>query len=138
MRKILIMGLPGAGKTTLALALAPKLLAVHFNGDAVREALNRDLGFSPEDRQEQARRMGWLADQVVKAGHFAVADFVCPTESSRNAFQAEGKAFVVWVDRIKTSRFADTNRLFEPPARYDIRVSSSGTPKNGPSALRER
>jgi adenylylsulfate kinase-like enzyme len=55
-RKILITGLPGAGKTTLANALAPLLNAVVFNSDAVRANLSRDLGFSHEDRVEHARR----------------------------------------------------------------------------------
>ena len=67
-RKILIMGLPGAGKTTLAKVLAPRLNAVHFNADDVRREINKDLGFAPADRIEQARRMGWLCDQVVKTG----------------------------------------------------------------------
>jgi adenylylsulfate kinase-like enzyme len=58
MRKILIMGLPGAGKTTLANALAPLLNAVVFNADAVRANLSRDLGFTHSDRVEHARRMG--------------------------------------------------------------------------------
>ena len=125
-RKILIMGLPGAGKTTLNRHLAPRLNAVQFNGDAVRASFCRDLGFSPEDRIEQARRMGWLCDQVVAAGGVAIADFVCPTREARRTF---GPAFVVWVDRIKVSRFEDTNRLFEPPTEYDLRVTSEGTPQ---------
>jgi adenylylsulfate kinase-like enzyme len=66
-RKILIMGLPGSGKTTLAAALAPLLNAVVFNADAVRANLSRDLGFSHEDRVEHARRMGWMCDRVVEA-----------------------------------------------------------------------
>ena len=65
-RKILIMGLPGSGKTTLTRELAPLINAVIFNADEVRANLNRDLGFSIEDRIEQARRMGWLCDQVAK------------------------------------------------------------------------
>src|SRR5262245_4414272 len=59
-------GLPGAGKTTLATILARRLNAVHFNADSVRAEINKGLGFSHEDRIEQARRMGWLWDQVVK------------------------------------------------------------------------
>jgi adenylylsulfate kinase len=126
-QKILIMGLPGAGKTTLACALAPRLKAVHFNADAVRANISRDLGFSHEDRIEQARRMGWICDQVVAAGHTAIADFVCPTPETRRAFGDD--AFVVWIDRIKESRFADTNHLFQPPIDYDVRVTSEGSPE---------
>src|SRR5687767_3848567 len=108
------MGLPGAGKTTLAMALKPLLAAVHFNADEIRANVNRDLGFTPADRTEQARRMGWLCDRVVDAGGYAIADFVCPTPEARDAF---GEAFIVWVDRIKEGRFADTNKLFTPPER---------------------
>ena len=126
-RKILIMGLPGAGKTTLATALAPQLGAVHFNADEVRKHINKDLGFSEADRIEQARRMGWLCDQVVKAGGYAIADFICPTPEARNAFLEGGPAFIVWVDRIKKGVFEDTNRLFVPPSHYDVRVAPEGS-----------
>ncbi|WP_423906930.1 adenylyl-sulfate kinase [Candidatus Spongiihabitans sp.] len=61
-QKILIMGLPGAGKTSLAKELAPLLNAVHFNADVVRKNINSDLGFSNKDRIEQARRMGWMCE----------------------------------------------------------------------------
>jgi cytidyltransferase-like protein len=126
MPKILIMGLPGAGKTTLATALAPLLNAVVFNADAVRSNISRDLGFGHDDRIEHARRMGWLCDRVVEAGGTVIADFVCPTEETRAAF---GEAFTIWLDRINTSRFEDTNRMFVPPSRVDIRVSAEGSPE---------
>ena len=126
-RKILIMGLPGAGKTTLAIGVAQRLNAVHFNADEVRRHINRDLGFSAADRIEQARRMGWLCDQVVKTGGFAVADFICPTPEARAAFEAEGEAFIVFVDRISESRFEDTNKLFVRPEQFDIRITPEGT-----------
>jgi cytidyltransferase-like protein len=126
MRKILIMGLPGAGKTTLATALAPLLNAVIFNADAVRANLSRDLGFSHEDRVEHARRMGWMCDRVVEAGGTVIADFICPTEDTRRAF---GEAFTIFVDRISAGRFEDTNRMFVPPASVDLRVAPEGTPQ---------
>ena len=125
-RKILIMGLPGAGKTTLAVALAPLLNAVIFNADAVRANLSRDLGFSHQDRVEHARRMGWMCDRVVEAGGTVIADFICPTPDTRAAF---GDAFVIWVDRIDTGRFEDTNRMFVAPDRIDLRVAADGAPQ---------
>jgi len=124
MRKILIMGLPGAGKTTLATTLAPLLNAVVFNADAVRANISRDLGFGHDDRVEHARRMGWICDRVAEAGGTVVADFICPTEETRAAF---GDAFTIWLDRISVSRFEDTNRMFVPPKRFDLRVSAEGT-----------
>jgi len=125
-RKILIMGLPGAGKTTLANALAPLLNAVVFNADAVRANLSRDLGFSHEDRVEHARRMGWMCDRIVEAGGTVIADFICPTLETREAF---GEAFTIWLDRIEVGRFEDTNRMFVRPEHYDMRVTAEGSPQ---------
>ena len=117
--KILICGLPGNGKTTLATALARELSCVHFNADEIRKEINKDLGFSVADRIEQARRMGVLCDIASRYGAHVIADFVCPTPETREAF---GAHFIVWVDRIKKSRFEDTNKLFVPPVDYDMLV----------------
>jgi predicted ABC-type ATPase len=125
-RKILVMGLPGAGKTTLANALAPMLNAIVFNADAVRANLSRDLSFSHQDRVEHARRMGWMCDRVAEAGATVIADFICPTPETRAAF---GEAFTIWLDRIEAGRFADTNRMFVQPERFDLRVEAQGPPE---------
>lgn len=122
--KILVMGLPNAGKTALATQLAKRLRAVHFNADAVRANLNKDLGFSIEDRIEQARRMGFLCDTVSQAGYIAIADFVCPTKETREAF---GDAYIIWVNRITEGRFADTNALFENPTTVNITIPAGLT-----------
>ena len=117
--KILIMGLPSSGKTTLATALARELSCVHFNADEIRKEINKDLGFSVADRIEQARRMGVLCNIASRYGAHVIADFVCPTPETRKAF---GAHFTVWVDRIKEGPFEDTNKLFVPPENHDVRV----------------
>lgn len=124
-KKILILGLPGAGKTTLAEHLVPMLDAVWFNADDVREKITYHLGFSKEDRLQQAKTMRWLTDRVVEAGHYTVVDFVCPTPATREAFKWDD-AFVIWVDRIEAGRFEDTNQLFVKPDHYDVRVINDG------------
>ena len=64
-----------------------------------------------------------------RGGGYAIADFICPTHAARKAFVGETDAFVVWVDRIKSGRFEDTNRMFEAPGRFDLRVTPEGTPE---------
>ena len=118
-RKILIMGLPGAGKTTLANALAPRLNAVVFNADAVRANLSRDLGFGHEDRVEHARRMGWMCDRVVEAGGTVIADFICPTPYTR-APSATPSPFGSTASTPAASR--TPTGCLSAPERFDLRV----------------
>jgi len=118
---IQIIGLPGSGKTALATALKERINAIHLNADEVRSTVNSDLGFTAEDRIEQARRMGEMARLIANQGVAPViVDFVCPTKETREAF---GPAdVVVWVDRIKQGRFEDTNKMWQDPERFDIRI----------------
>ena len=120
MKIILVMGLPGAGKTTLADELAPKLNAKRLNADQVRKAAN-DWDFSEEGRKRQAKRMADFALELKNQGNYVIADFICPTQEARNLFPAD---FVIWVDTIKEGRFDDTNQMFVKPEKYDFHVTS--------------
>ena len=120
MKIILIMGLPGAGKTTLAETLAPMINAKRLNADEVRKAAN-DWDFSPEGRTRQAKRMAEFALKLKNEGNYVVADFICPTPEARKLFPAD---YVVWVDTIKEGRFEDTNQMFVKPEKYNFHVTS--------------
>jgi adenylate kinase family enzyme len=120
---IQIIGLPGSGKTFLAQELAQRINAIHLNADEVRSDLNKDLGFSKEDRIEQARRLGALSRLLARQGHHVVVDFVNPTNETRESFGKPDK--VIWMDRIRESRFADTNALWEVPTDVDLRFNET-------------
>lgn len=119
---ILIMGLPGSGKTTLAKALASKTNSIHINADEVRADLSSDLLFTPEDRIEQARRMGAIARLLFNQGHTVIVDFVCPTQQTRDAFGGAHKR--IWVNRIEKSVYEDTNSMWENPQKYDLKFNN--------------
>ena len=114
------MGLPGAGKTTLANELGPLLNAKRLNADEVRKEAN-DWDFSEEGRKRQAKRMAEAAIKLKNEGNYVIADFICPTPEARSLFPAD---FVIWVDTIKEGRFDDTNQMFVKPEKYDFHVTS--------------
>ena len=114
------MGLPGAGKTTLADELAPMLNAKRLNADEVRKAAN-DWDFSEEGRTRQAKRMADFALKLKSEGNYVIADFICPTPEARRLFPAD---YIIWVDTIKKGRFDDTNQMFVKPEKYDFKVTS--------------
>ena len=117
--KILIMGLPGSGKTTLAKLLVPIYNAVWLNADEVRKQCD-DWDFSDEGRKRQALRMWSMAEEAVDNNRVVIADFVCPTQHTRAQFKAD---YTIWMDTIKEGRFEDTNKMFESPTAYDFKVT---------------
>jgi len=120
MKIILIMGLPGSGKTTLANELAPLLNAKRLNADEVRKEAN-DWDFSEEGRKRQSKRMADFAIKLRSEENFVVADFICPTPEARQLFPAD---YVIWVDTIKEGRFDDTNKMFIKPDKFDFHVTT--------------
>ena len=124
-KKILIMGLPGSGKTTLAEKLVPLLKAEWLNADRVREEY-KDWDFSNEGRLRQAKRLADKAQIFKLNNKNVVVDFVCPTPETRKEFDAD---YTVWIDTIKKSKFEDTNKVFIPPEHYDFRVSTQDAEK---------
>ena len=125
MKIILIMGLPGSGKTTLASELAPLINAIRINADEVRKEAN-DWDFSENGRKRQAKRMSDLAQKKKKEGNYVIADFICPTPAARSLFPAD---YIVWVDTIKKGRFDDTNAMFVKPEKFDFHVTTQNAKK---------
>jgi DNA polymerase III delta prime subunit len=150
-QRILIMGLPGSGKTTLAQALktyleengdlykinpnrllnyegipSPNMLKVGvdwFNADDVRKKFN-DWDFSKEGRIRQSLRM--LQFSLECAGEYVICDFVAPLVEMRNNFKAD---WTIWVDTIREGRYADTNAAFVEPEVYDFRITEQNAEK---------
>jgi len=120
MKIILIMGLPGAGKTTLANELATLIKTKRLNADEVRRAAN-DWDFSEEGRKRQAKRMSDSAVKLKSEGNNVIADFICPTPEARSLFPAD---YTIWIDTIKKGRFDDTNAMFVKPENYDFHVTT--------------
>ena len=120
MKIILVMGLPGAGKTTLANELAKLIECKRLNADEIRKAAN-DWDFSEEGRKRQAKRMSDSALKIKKEGNNVIADFICPTPEARELFPAD---YIIWVDTIREGRFEDTNQMFVKPEKFNFHVTT--------------
>ena len=127
------MGLPGAGKTTLADEIAPLINAKRLNADEVRKAAD-DWDFSADGRVRQAKRMAEFAMKIKNEGHYVIADFIAPTPEARKLFPAD---FTIWVDTIKKGRFEDTNQMFVEPENFDFKVTTQDAKKWAPKIVEE-
>ena len=114
------MGLPGAGKTTLANELAKLIKSKRLNADEIRRDAN-DWDFSEEGRTRQSKRMAEVALKLKNEGNNVIADFICPTPEARKLFPAD---YIVWVDTIQKGRFEDTNQMFVKPEKFDFHVTT--------------
>ena len=133
MKIILVMGLPGAGKTTLANEIAPLINAKRLNADEVRKAAD-DWDFSSDGRVRQAKRMAEFSTKIKNEGHYVIADFIAPTPEARKLFPAD---FTIWVDTIKKGRFEDTNQMFVEPENFDFKVTTKDAKNWAPKIVEE-
>ena len=127
------MGLPGAGKTTLANEIAHHLNAKRLNADEVRKVAD-DWDFSEEGRVRQAKRMADFALKLKAESNYVIADFIAPTPEARGFFPAD---FIIWVDTIKKGRFEDTNQMFVNPKKFDYHVKTQDAKKWAPLIIEE-
>lgn len=118
--KILIMGLPGAGKTHLALRLHVHLNCAWYNADQVRKMAN-DWDFSDAGRRRQSERMNMIATFEATRARTVICDFVCPTGETRKTFNAD---ITIWMDTIEEGRYDNTNKIFEKPNGVDYHIKS--------------
>ena len=121
--KILIMGLPGSGKTTLARRLESSLKCegrsvTWLNADKIR-SLYQDWDFSYEGRIRQAKRLTSLAN--VSDDDYVIVDFIAPLQESRDIFNAN---FTIWMDTLIMSKYEDTDNIFEAPVKYNLRIQN--------------
>ena len=121
-------GLSGSGKSTLATELERRLFNIGYNvfmldGDNVRRGLSSNLGFSPEDRTENIRRIGEVGALFANAGFIAITAFISPYQADRDrAREAANEGFhEIYVDAdLKLCESRDPKGLYQKARRGEI------------------
>lgn len=128
MRTIWLTGLPCSGKTTLAVALKKELdkngyKTVHLDGDVVRAGVNKDLGFSSNDRRENLKRTACLARGLTREGNLVIASFVSPTNALRNVVrEIIGPMWLVYVKcGLEECKKRDVKGMYQKAMKGEIK-----------------
>src|SRR4051812_22963656 len=125
-----LTGLSGAGKSTIAVILEKMLLergrlAYRLDGDNVRHGLNKNLGFSAEDRSENIRRVGEVAKLFTDAGVIVIASFISPYRADRDGVRAmmpAGDFVEVYVKvSVETAEQRDPKELYKKARAGEIK-----------------
>ena len=119
-KKILVMGLPGSGKTFLSKELNKIVPIIHLNADEIRKHFD-DWDFSKEGRLRQADRMKRFSDYIFSEKISPLADFVCPLDETRKILNPD---IVIWMDTEKKGRFENTNKIFQKPKNFNFRITT--------------
>ena len=126
---IWLTGLSGSGKSTIAVAAEKVLIqrshhAYVLDGDNIRHGLNKNLGFSPEDRTENIRRIGEVAKLFTDAGAIVFSSFISPYRADRDAVRAQmedGEFVEVFVDAsVETCESRDVKGLYKKARAGEI------------------
>ena len=113
--KILIMGLPGSGKTWLGERITKTFNIPFWDSDVVRKIYN-DWGFDQQARERQALRMRKLAE----IDSISISAFICPLPGFRSFFFPDK---LIWMNTIEKCEYDDTNKLFKPPTKFDVKIT---------------
>lgn len=121
--RILICGLPGHGKSTLAANLSRRLHIPFYDGEAIRRSLGLGWPGDSAERVQQAHRMRALTTPILAAGGHVICSFVCPTVAARREFCAD---YIICVNRpdAPPMSYTDTNAIWWPPLNADLMLQA--------------